>query len=59
VAVLKLVSSQHTSYASIFLENTKLSQMAKCHAYSDGQQERLTKLGEWAGKRQRSLVGIR
>lgn len=41
-----------TSDVSTFLDNAKLSQMVKCRTGGDKQQEDLTKLGEWAERRQ-------
>lgn len=46
----QMMFSWSTRDVSTFLENIKLSQMVKCQADGDKQQETLTKLGEWAEK---------
>lgn len=48
-----------TNDVSTFLENTKRSQMVKCHAGGDKPQEALTTLGKWAEKRQMNFIAVR
>lgn len=52
---LYMMFSGSTNDVFTFLENTKRSQMVKCHAGGAKQQEALTTLGKWAEKRQMNV----